>query len=129
MRSLTPEQLLLLAIFLLVPLLNLTARWLRRRLARHAPPSREAEAVAEQAGAPPPPRSRRGTAGPGPPPEQPRRRPPPAPPAPGPRRRPGALGGPRGLRRAIVMMTILGPCRALEPPVPGDGRPTTPPAG
>jgi len=36
-----------------------------------------------------------------------------------PRRRPAVrslLGGRRELRRAIVIMTILGPCRAQEPP-------------
>ena len=26
------------------------------------------------------------------------------------------LGGPAGVRRGIVLMTILGPCRALQPP-------------
>ncbi len=36
-------------------------------------------------------------------------------PAPGPRR-PRALGGLADVRRGIVLMTILGPCRALETP-------------
>ncbi len=31
---------------------------------------------------------------------------------------PSRLGGPREVRRGIVLMTILGPCRALEPPEP-----------
>lgn len=32
------------------------------------------------------------------------------------KRLPSRLGSPREVRRGIVLMTILGPCRALEPP-------------
>jgi hypothetical protein len=31
---------------------------------------------------------------------------------------PGRLGSRREIRRSIVLMTILGPCRALDPPEP-----------
>jgi hypothetical protein len=31
-------------------------------------------------------------------------------------RTPSRLGSPREVRRGMVLMTILGPCRALEPP-------------
>ncbi len=112
------EQIVLLAIFLLVGLVNAIVRW--RQQSREAPPEP----------APPPPRRE-------PPPRPaelpPRirvtvplpaasvpaaRRPPvpvPAPRTP-PRRRPVHrwLGRRADVRRAIVVMTVLGPCRALE---------------
>jgi len=36
------------------------------------------------------------------------------------RRRRGPLGGQSDVRRGIVLMTLLGPCRALEPPRDGE---------
>lgn len=118
----TIEQLLILAVLVLIPLVNYLAGRLRRSL-------KEAE---PRAAAPPPPRA------------EPRSRPrPPAlpRPAPGivppeaapprPARRRAASAAPRSLResrRGIVLMTVLGPCRALEPP--GDGpRPASGPGG
>jgi hypothetical protein len=49
--------------------------------------------------------------------KEPRRRPPPAPqPV---RSRAAPLGGRAAVRRAIIAMNILGPCRGLEEPPPG----------
>jgi hypothetical protein len=139
-----PEQLVFLALFLLLGLLNLIVRLFRERAEkppggpapvppptprpaptpRPVPPRRPAPTL------PPPPTL------PGPSPAPARapaaRRPAtaapasaPAPPTPpavpagtGPvrrsRRASVRLGGPRDLRRAIVLATVLGPCRALE---------------
>src|SRR5688572_27920697 len=117
MRSLRPEQILLLLVFLLVPLLNLLVRWLQRRareqqrrvpaeppMAEPAPPegwpSRRMPRVIE------PPLSQEA-------PRQETRRKTPRAAAPV-RDRAAPLGGPAAVRRAIVAMTILGPCRELE---------------
>jgi hypothetical protein len=104
-----PEQLLLFALFLLVALANYIARLLRTRQA----PRRRVETEEPP---PPPPlgRPRREAE------STPARKPPampvagPAPAAPPPARRPSRFrsGDPRDLRRAIVWMTVLGPCRA-----------------
>ena len=129
MRSLRPEQILLLLVFLLVPLLNLLVRWLQRRARKRQRPvpveSQAAEPV-RRAGRPPatmPPRVR--VIEPAHPQEGPRE----TPPAPRPRpvvRRAGPLGGRAAVRRAVVAMTILGPCRGLDEPTPV--RPPSPPA-
>jgi hypothetical protein len=110
------EQFVLFAIFLLVGALNLLIRWLRSR--------------AEPPPKPPDARPRPGPEAPardvpGLPPRIRLPAPPPAPPAPvrtqpapvatlpaRPRQIPHRLGGRRELRRAIVLMEILGPCRA-----------------
>jgi len=121
MRSLRPEQILLLLLFVLVPLINLLVRWLRRRaseLQRPVPAEpRAAEPVAreERPPVPVPPRVR--VIEPALPREGPREAPP-APPLRPVIRRAGSLGGRLAVRRAVVAMTILGPCRGLEEPPP-----------
>ncbi|MGH7318605.1 MAG: hypothetical protein ACRELA_03105 [Candidatus Rokuibacteriota bacterium] len=130
MRTLSPEQLLLLlAVFLLVLLLNfLLAVWRRPRRASTA--VRQLEPVAQEAPAQATrPRSvqaarigrlRRETPGVL------------IEPAPGSRRlTPSARLGPRDARRGVVLMAILGPCRAFEPqhpPVPEARGPVAPPS-
>jgi hypothetical protein len=119
MRSLRPEQLILLLVFILVPLLNLLVRWLRRRAREQQRPMpaepRAAEPVEreEWSPAPIPPRARLIERG------LPREGLRTAPQAPSPQpvmRRAGPLGGRAAVRRAVIAMTILGPCRALEEP-------------
>lgn len=57
--------------------------------------------------------------------ESPRTTVPPVPPARAPRSRPQrSLGDRHDIRRGIVLMTLLGPCRALEPPPGGPGNTT-----
>jgi hypothetical protein len=114
-----PEQLLLLAMFLLVALANFIARLLRTRRA----PRPRVEPEEELPEPPPPKRPRREAAG------TPAPTPPPMPvaglaPAPPPLARPPSRfypGDPRELRRAIVWLAVLGPCRARETE---DGDPT-----
>jgi hypothetical protein len=115
-----PEQLVFLALFLLFALLNLIVRLFRERAAK--PPDTAPPPLRR----PPPPRPPEPLARPAP--ARVAQPPAPAPVVPGPaapalaapaaapaRRRPRArLGGPRDLRRAVVLMTVLGPCRALE---------------
>lgn len=121
MRSLRPEQILLLLVFVLVPLINLLARWLQRRARERQRPApaepRAAEPVAreERPPAPIPPWVQ--VIEPALPREGSRK----ASQAPPPRpviRRAGPLGGRLAVRRAVVAMTILGPCRGLEEPPP-----------
>jgi hypothetical protein len=116
-RSITLEQILLLAVLVLVPLLNLALRWLQRRMeaAEPAPPRPEPPAT------PPllPPRAERreplpaveppraAAAAPVAVPRAPARRGP---------HRPAPLGGLPEIRRAVIMMTILGRCRGLDEP-------------
>jgi hypothetical protein len=109
-----PEQILFLALFLLVVLVNLVARWLRGRGERR--PRVEAERPREIREGPRrvPPRPAVPT------PEISRAPAPvaaPAPAPPAPVRRPPRfrLGGVADVRRGIMLMTVLGPCRALEP--------------
>jgi hypothetical protein len=129
MRSLRPEQILLLLVFVLVPLFNLLVRWLQRRAREHQRRVPAEPPMAEPA--PPegwpsrrmpprirviePPLSQEA------PRQETRRKTPPA--AVPVRRRAAPLGGPAAVRRAIVAMTILGPCRGLEEP------PSSPPVG
>jgi hypothetical protein len=124
MRSLRPEQLLLLLLFVLVPLFNLLLRWLQRRARAQQRPVPAEPPMAEPA--PPgqwpsaalPPRVRviEPLLSQEAPRKEPRGK---APPAALPvRRRAAPLGGPAAVRQAIVAMTILGPCRGLEEPPP-----------
>jgi hypothetical protein len=133
MRTLSPGQLLLLAVFLLVLLLNfLLTLWHRRRTAgttvrQLEPVTQEAPAQAIR------PRSvqavRVSASG-----VRPRRETPrvPAEVPPGaPRLKVSGRLGPRDARRAFVLMAILGPCRALEPqhpPAPEARGPVAPPS-
>ena len=119
MRSLRPEQIFLLVVFVLVPLVNLLVRWLRHRAREHQRPgpegSRAAAPVAreELAATPMPPRVRVIE------PALPReglRTVPLAPPPQPVIRRAAPLGGRAAVRKAVVAMTILGPCRGLEDP-------------
>jgi hypothetical protein len=127
MRSLGIEQILLLLVLVAVPLLNLLVRWLRHlaRAQHQAPAERrpaetDASHARPSAALPPGPR----VADRGQPQEAPRR----AAPAPPPPviRRAGLLHGRAAVRRAVVAMTILGPCRAMEeqPPMPPSTRGT-----
>jgi hypothetical protein len=125
MRSLRPEQLFLLLLFVLVPLFNLLVRWLQRRAREQRrpvpaePPMAQPVAREEWPSTRMPPRTR--VIAPALPQETPRREirrgalaaPPPV------RRRPAPLGGRAAVRRAIIAMSILGPCRGLEEPPPG----------
>ncbi len=120
MRSLRPEQIILLLVFILVPLLNLLVRWIQRRARERRRPvpvePRAAEAAAGGKGPPAlPPRVR--VIEPALPGEGTRMAPPAPPPQPV-MRRVGPLGGRAAVRRAVVAMTILGPCRGLEEPPP-----------
>jgi hypothetical protein len=117
MRSLRPEQLILLLVFLLVPLFNLLVRWLQRR----ARGQRGPEPVVREERAPTamPPRVR--VIKPALADETLHREAAPRKASPGPRpvhRRRAPLGGRVAARRAVVVMTILGPCRGLEEPPP-----------
>jgi len=121
MRSLRPEQIVLLVVFVVVPLLNLLVRWLKRRVREQSRPlpaelrataggAREERSPArmrQQAGVIEPVQLRAG----------PRKAPPAFPPQTV-IRRAGPLGGRAAVRRAVVTMTILGPCRGLEAPPP-----------
>ena len=111
MRSLRPEQIILLLV-ILVPLLNLLVRWLQRRARAQRGP--EPVVRGERAPTPMLPRprviepaltdeTRHREAAP--------RKVPPAP-RPG-NRRTAPLRGRAAIRRAVVAMTILGSCRGL----------------
>lgn len=126
MRSLRPEQILLLLLFVLVPLFNLLVRWLRRRArAQQRPVPAEPRAAEPKGREELPARmpSRVRVIEPARPREGPRE----SPPAPRPQpviRRAGPLGGRAAVRKAVVAMTILGPCRGLEErPAITPGRP------
>lgn len=106
------EQLLLLALFLLVVFAGSLARWLKARMEASRPaetrppdgvtvrrPQRPLGEPAMPARTPPV-----AYAQPSPPPPVEARRRAPRP----------LLGGPSDLRRGIVLMAVLGPCRALE---------------
>jgi hypothetical protein len=105
------EQLLFIALFVLVPLFNFLAKVLRQRR-RPAAPIPQAEEPGEPVTALPPPR----VLLPVPEPPRPSARPPRAPAVlvvERRRRAPYRLR-PADVRRGLVLMTILGPCRALE---------------
>lgn len=122
MRSFRPEQILLLLLFVLVPLFSLLVRWLQRRTREQQRPMPAESSATEPVGreerlpARMPPRVR--VIEPARPREGPRERPRPQPVI----RRAGPLGGRAAVRRAVVAMTILGPCHGLEE------RPAIPPA-
>ena len=132
MRTLSPGQLLLLAVFVLVLLLNfLLALWRHGR--RESTGARQSEpltpATPAQATLPRSIQAARvGMSGDRPPRETTRV---PADVSPGaPRLKVSASLGPRDARRGVVLMTILGSCRALEPgqsPVPEARDPAAPP--
>jgi hypothetical protein len=134
-----PEQILFFAVFLLISLVNVIVRFLRTR-ARQAREAEERAAAAREAArarhvelpgprppAWPPPlpvEVRRADGVPGPRDEvvtaaAPARASTPRPP----RRRARSvrLGSPADLRRTIVLMAVLGPCRALEGQRPPPG--------
>jgi hypothetical protein len=116
MRSLRLEQILLLLVIVLVPLINMLFRWLQRRAGEQQRPV-PAEPVAREEPSPVPVPPWVRVTEPALPVEGPRK----APPAPLPRpviRRARPLGGRLAVRRAVVAMTILGPCRGLEEPPP-----------
>ncbi|HSF31186.1 MAG TPA: hypothetical protein VLK82_12050 [Candidatus Tectomicrobia bacterium] len=112
----TRDQLLILVALAFVLLINVVTRLLKRRLGGEAPRTPETEV----SGIPPPVRRP-------PPVVTPHRIPAAADTTPSrhavprmaarPRKR-APLGGLRSVRHGIVLMTILGPCRALEPPGP-----------
>lgn len=128
MRNLAIEQILLIAIFILAPLLNFILQRLKRRLEDQAPPDQTEDAMRRRpqdeasetvrrqprivivpAAEPIPMPSSRRAAG--------RER---APVLSTPERRPARaalelLRSPQDVRRGIIMMTILGPCRANDP--------------
>jgi hypothetical protein len=133
MRRLSPEQLVILTIFLLVPLLNfLFTLWRRRREGARAgqlepvAPETPAQATLPRSIA----AAQAGVSG-----DRPRREIPrvPAETPPGaPRLEVSARLGPRDARRGVVLMAILGPCRAFEPqhlPVLEARGPVVPPSG
>jgi hypothetical protein len=113
----TVEQILLLVVFLLLPPLNVFLRWLKRqhaaaerneRLQRER--LREREQIPHPRSVRPPPKTKTDSIA------RPQRSQEPMAPV-RPRRplfrRVRAL---QDVRRGIVLLTILGPCRALEPP-------------
>ncbi len=108
-------------VIVLVPLLNLLVRWLQRQARERQRPVPTESPAAEPVGreewpsAPMPPRVR--VIEPALPREDPRKAPPAPPPQPV-SRRAGPLGGRAAVRKAVVAMTILGPCRGLEDPPP-----------
>jgi hypothetical protein len=113
----TRDQLLILAGLAFVLLINFITRLLRRRREREAPRGIEPETPRS------PPRAhrlpssvvepQRARAGP-----QDAPLPLAVPPYAARRRARSSLGSLREVRHGIVLMTILGPCRALEPPGP-----------
>jgi len=102
------EQLLFLALFVLIPLLNALARLLRKR--RPAPP-----VLDEPVAALPPPRVLHPVPEPAPPPARVTRAEPAVVQVVERRRRVPYRLRSADVRRGMVLMTILGPCRALEP--------------
>ena len=108
-----PEDLLFYLLFILAALFSLISIWLKKRLEGKTPSKTDPEAprIPPGARAPSPPGGdREGPIGP------------PFPAAAFPisnrRRRRAPIGSLRDARRGIVLMTLLGPCRALEPPGP-----------
>jgi hypothetical protein len=102
-------QYLLPAVFLVAWLLSLFLSYLRQRAQSEAQREvdRKAPPVLPRESAPPPPRVMASRASP---------LPVVSPLVDRPQRIPSRLGSPREVRRGIVLMTILGPCRALERP-------------
>lgn len=112
----TLEQVLILAVFVLVPLINVLVRVLRKRLeiARPQHSGPEAANTPPHGGTLPAAPVGRGRESRGILPTAPPK-PPVPPPARG--RRPRVrVGSMREARRAIALIAVLGPCRGLEPP-------------
>jgi hypothetical protein len=103
------EQLLFLVLFVLVPLFNVLARVLRKR---RAPPPPVPRAEPELPAMRPLPRVITALPEPAPAPRATR---PVGVPVAEPRRRTPYRLSARDVHRGMVLMTILGPCRALEP--------------
>ena len=148
MRDLSFEQLFILAVLLVAGLVNLVLDWLRARGRTAQPqhpeqnvaieeeeldlsevfwPERTAEMPAEREPARvpvPPPRPLPPVVAPASPPRAPVK-PPRAPSRPTQRRRLRHRMDPHEARRGVVLMTILGPCRGMEPPAgdPSRSRP------
>jgi len=104
-----------------VPLLNLLVRWLQRRAReqqRRVPAEPRAAAPVGREDWPPAPLPPRVRAIEAALPGEGARKAPPAPPPQPVMRRAGPLGGRAAVRRAVVTMTILAPCRGLEEPLP-----------
>jgi len=111
----TRAQVLILVMVALVMLINLSTRVLRKRRERDAPRriAPDAPQIPPRGPRPPPPvveprRAREGPHG-APLPRA-------VPPSAARRRARSLVGSRREVRRGIILMTILGPCRALEPP-------------
>ena len=127
------EQLLLIAIFLLVGLINMIVRRLRQRAEEPGPPAEPEEvpwpAPSRTQELPPAARVILPVPLPEPsvPAVRPMRSPAPTPRAPHRPRGHRRLGSRADVRRAIVTMTVLGPCRAREHEseerTPGPGQP------
>lgn len=115
------EQLLLLALFLLVVFAGSLARWLKARMEAARPPeTRPPAGVTVRR----PPRPLGEPAMPARTPPVTSAQPSPPPPVETRRRSPRPrLGEGSDLRRAIVLMAVLGPCRALEREEPPPPRP------
>jgi len=116
MRNITFEQILLVIIFILAPLLNFILQRVKGRLANQLPRQEPKEPMRRQSrivptAAPPPAPNPADT-------RAPRSRVPAISVFRSQRRssKTSLLGSPRDLRRGIIIMTILGPCRANEPP-------------
>ena len=111
----TRAEFFILVMMALVLVLNLLARGLRRWGTGDAPrgTAPEAPQIPPRVHRLPPPvvEPRRAGRGPATAPSRPA-----GPPADARRRARAPLGGRRAVRRGIVLMTVLGPCRALEPP-------------
>ncbi|MEX0805169.1 MAG: hypothetical protein WD688_17880 [Candidatus Binatia bacterium] len=116
MRNITFEQILLVIIFILAPLMSFILQRVNGRLANQLPRQEPEEPMRRQSrvvltAAPPAAPSLAST-------RAPRARVPTISVSRSQRRfsKTSLLGSPRDLRRGIVIMTILGPCRANEPP-------------
>jgi len=108
------EQILLLIAFILLPLLNLLFQRIRRGVEGETAAEEPVARVPHRPRATPPPPAPSRAAG-----DRGRRLESPALAVPARRRRfnkRSLFGTPRDLRRGIILMTLLGPCRALDPP-------------
>jgi hypothetical protein len=120
-RRVSIEQLIFLAIFVMLPLAQVLFRWVQRRLREAGRPADGGAGGGAEPVVPARPGTTRelprAAAAPVRPPVSPAALPAAAPAAPARRGRfRGPLGGRRDLRRAIVLMTILGECRGAAPP-------------
>ena len=114
MKTPSLEQILILLLFIVLPLLNLLFQRVKRRSEGKHPEDESRLEIAQRARAipphPPEPRISR---------DRPHGLQAPTVSTPLPRRRSVkklTLGGRREIRRGIILMAILGPCRASDPP-------------